>query len=210
MGSGATAMDAGSHAFLWSRGELTDLTKLGSLGGPVNGAFNVNELGHVVGISSTGGGALLGVLWRNGEFTNLSSLTADGDDCSQPNRTNSQHQIVGLSFFCETGESHAFLWENGEIVDLDSLIPSDSGLELIGAGWINESGVIAAQAILTAGDNIGANPAVLLFPDGEWETDGRVASPSGSDKAAIFFRSKRDDCKDAANHSFLYDQGRAG
>jgi len=62
VGFGLTSMDAGSHAFLWSRGELTDLTNLGTLGGPVNAAFNVNELGHVIGASTTTGGALLAVL----------------------------------------------------------------------------------------------------------------------------------------------------
>ena len=127
---------------------------------------------------------LLAVLWRNGEFINLSSLTADGDNCSQPARINSRDQIVGISYSCETGEQHAFLWENGEMVDLNSLIPSTSGLELLGAGWINESGVIAAQAILTAGVNSGAQRAVLLFPDGKYQGDGGVASSSGASNAA--------------------------
>jgi hypothetical protein len=72
------------------------------------------------------------------------------------------------------------------MVDLDSLIPGTSGLELIGAGWINESGVIAAQAILTAGVNSGAQRAVLLFPDREYQGDGGVASSPGADNAAIF------------------------
>jgi probable HAF family extracellular repeat protein len=184
VGSGATANEAGSHAFLWSQGKLTDLTELGTLGS-VNGALNVNELGHVVGISSTTPPTFLAVLWRNGEFINLSSLTADGDDCSSPARINSRDQIVGNSYSCTTGEGHAFLWENGEMVNLNSLIPSTSGLELIGAGWINESGVIAAQAMLTAGVNSGGQRAVLLFPDGKYQGDGGVASSSGADHAAI-------------------------
>jgi probable HAF family extracellular repeat protein len=127
----------------------------------------------------------LAVLWRNGEFINLSSLTADGDNCSQPARINSRDQIVGISYSCETGEQHAFLWENGEMVDLNSLIPSTSGLELTGAGWINESGVIVAEAILTAGVDSGAQRAVLLFPDGKYQGDGGVASSPGLDNAAI-------------------------
>ena len=63
-------------------------------------------------------------------------------------------------------------------MDLNSLIPSTSGLELIGAGWVNESGVIAAQAILTAGVNSGAQRAVLLFPNGKYQGDGGVPSIS--------------------------------
>jgi probable HAF family extracellular repeat protein len=52
VGSGTIPMDRGSRAFLWSRGKLTDLTNLGTLGGRVDSAFNVNELGHVVGVSA--------------------------------------------------------------------------------------------------------------------------------------------------------------
>jgi probable HAF family extracellular repeat protein len=40
--------------------------------------------------------------------------------------------VVGDSLSCDGSAHHAFLWEDGELVDLDSLIPPGSTLELVG------------------------------------------------------------------------------
>jgi uncharacterized membrane protein len=48
--------------------------------------------------------------------------------------------------------SHAFLWENGKIVDLNSLISHGSDLQLQVAGNINNSGEIAGIGVLPNGD----------------------------------------------------------
>jgi probable HAF family extracellular repeat protein len=172
--------DVHYHAFLWSEGHVTDLTETGSLGANQDSAFNVNERGHVVGVSTSRSGAFLAVLWRDGKFTNLMSLGTEGDDCSEPLRINSSDQIVGVSFSCQTGAEHAFLWERGEMVDLNSLIPADSGFELESANWIDEDGVIAAQAILTAGPDAGASRAVLLYPTGECRDAAPAAAPNNT------------------------------
>jgi probable HAF family extracellular repeat protein len=182
VGFGTLPGESLNHAFLWNDGKLTDLTNVGSLGAQQDSAFNVNEEGHVVGVSVTPEGTILSVLWRNGEFTNLTSLSAQGDDCSEPFRINSEDQVVGLSFSCETGVQHAFLWERGEMVDLNSLIPADSGLQLLAANWIDDDGVIAAQAVVTAGDASGASRAVLLIPAGE--CSARLPSASANHEAA--------------------------
>ncbi len=171
VGYGDLYGDVDFHPFLWEAGRVTDLFTVGSLGGASGSALNVNELGHVVGFSSTAEGTILAVLWRNREFVNLGSLS--GDDCSAPFSINSQDQIVGMSGSCATGVVRAFLWENGEMVDLNTLIPRNSGVQLESADWINEDGEIAAQAVLTAN---GAARAILLIPSGEWDSDTRVAS----------------------------------
>jgi probable HAF family extracellular repeat protein len=179
VGFGTLAGEIFSHAFLWSHGKLTDLTSIGSLGAADqqgDTAYNVNEQGHVVGGSTTTEGAFLGVLWRDGELVNLMSLSAEGDDCSQPLRINSHDQIVGVSFSCETGTEHAFVWENGSMADLNALIPADSGIELVYAGWINDAGMIAGQGVLTSGADAGASRAVLLIPTGECRDNAEAAS----------------------------------
>lgn len=200
VGFGTLAGEAASHPFVWSRGKLTDLYNVGNLEGAGNSALNVNTLGHVIGADTNTEGALLAVLWRNGTFTNLESLSAEGDDCSEPFRINSQDQIVGVSFSCETGVEHAFIWEDGEMQDLNALIPAGAGLELESADWINDSGVIAAQAVLTEGPNAGTTRAVLLIPSANWSgaaSSAVIATPKPaagaarpSDSASVILKRK--------------------
>jgi probable HAF family extracellular repeat protein len=64
---------------------------------------------------------------------------------------NSQGQIVGDSDATPTGEHcdgpHAFLYENGTILDLNDLIPADSGWTLSRAFALNDSGAIVGAGI---------------------------------------------------------------
>jgi probable HAF family extracellular repeat protein len=182
VGFGTLKGETAAHPFLWQDGKLEDLSTVGTLGGTESSAFNVNEFGHVVGISyTTGNAAVHAVLWRGKEFVDLSTLS--GDDCSEPFRINNRGQIVGMSFSCETGVEHAFLWERGHMVDLNSRIPADSGLQLEEGQWINDDGMIAAQAVSTSGPNPGASLAVLLIPDGDCGEDA-VSAPAVTAAAA--------------------------
>jgi probable HAF family extracellular repeat protein len=183
VGFGTVPGEAGAHPFLWQKGKLKDLFLVGNLGGNLNSAYNVNERGDVVGIAAlSDNSAFHAVLWpHDGAFTDLKTLA--GDPCSQPYRINSHNQIVGFSGACDFSTQHAFLWENGEMVDLDTLIPSDSGIQLSTANWITERGEIAAQATLTKG---GAYRAVLLIPDGDCDGDcaARVAARHDEQRSA--------------------------
>ena len=185
MGFGSLAGELSFHAFVWKSGTLTDLSTTGSLGAGADFAFNVSERGHVVGISTTPAGAILAVLWRDGTFTNLSSLSAEGDDNSEPFRINSRDQVVGASFSSATGMQHAFIWENGRMADLNALIPASAGLSLLSANWIDDDGVIAALATVTAGPDTGTERAVLLFPTGRWEDDASTRSAVAPSAAMI-------------------------
>jgi len=184
VGFGTLKGETEAHPFLWQHGKLQDLSKVGTLGGMQSSAFNVNDSGQVVGISYTADNAALhAVLWRRQKFIDLSTLS--GDDCSEPYRINNRGQIVGVSFSCETGVEHAFLWKDGHMVDLNRRIPADSGLELQSGNWINDEGVIAAQAVLTSGPEVGASRAVLLIPDGDCDGDdvGALANVATAEAA---------------------------
>ena len=129
------------HAFLWTpSGGLQDLP---TLGGDFGEATEINEDGDVVGWSTTPGDhALHSFLWRKGEVTDLG--TVGSDPCSEDASINSAGQIVGdsLGSDCNT-RLHAFLWENGgPMVDLNSLIPTGSGLHLVWGLAINDRGEI--------------------------------------------------------------------
>jgi probable HAF family extracellular repeat protein len=173
--------DLHPHPFLWDNGKVTDLFTVGNLGGSFGGGLNVNEEGHVVGIASLPGDeSSHGVLWREIEFVDLKTLP--GDTCSEPTFINSHDQIVGVSAPCDFSSQRAFLWENGEMVDLNLLIPADSGIQLVSADWINENGDIAAQGVLTAN---GDTRAVFLIPEGGCNNECEAAISASQHQAEL-------------------------
>jgi probable HAF family extracellular repeat protein len=143
-GSMMVAGNQFAHAFLWDGEKLLDLR---TLGGNFSFARGINDAGAVVGLAWLPGDQLKhGVLWRDGVMTDLGTL--GGDPCSDAISVNSKGQVVGASQSAAGGcglWTTAFLWENGgPSVDLNSLVPSGSGVHLTAALWVNESGEIAA------------------------------------------------------------------
>jgi len=147
-----------AHAFLWEKGILTDLGTLP--GGDGSSARWINEAGDIVGLSQAGM-IYHAVLWkRQGKHFKITDLGTI-DPCSIAQSINLEGQIVGESENCDGIPRHAFLWENGgPIVDLNTVIPPNSGLTLILAVTINDRGEIAGQAT----DADGNNHAFLLIP----------------------------------------------
>ncbi len=158
------AGDLTAHPFLWRKGSLKDL---GIFGGTFGQATSINDAGEIVGGSTNQNDqAFLAFLWKNGVMTDLGTVA--GDDCSSADYISSGGQIVGLSFGCAGGPSHAFLWDgSGPMIDLNTVVPAGSGLTLAEATFINDRGEILVQGSLPNGDT----HAVLLIPceDG---TDG--------------------------------------
>lgn len=72
--------------------------------------------------------------------------TLPGDTLSEATGINDQGQVVGVSF----PSSHAFLWEDGMMTDLNSLVLPGSSLSLISTGDINDRGEITGQACVLA------------------------------------------------------------
>jgi probable HAF family extracellular repeat protein len=66
----------------------------------------------------------------------------DGDCFSWAHAVNSRTQVVGQSFSCDGSIIHTFLWENGSMVDLNTLVPA-SNLRLVDTRSMNERGEIA-------------------------------------------------------------------
>jgi probable HAF family extracellular repeat protein len=135
---------------------------LGTLGGTFGLANWVNEKGDVVGTASTQGEqARLGFLWKNGIIRNLGVLA--GDACSVAININAQDQIVGSSVLaanCSSDSGRAFLWEDGDLIDLNSDVPAGSALTLTQGEFINDRGEILASATLPNGDL----RSILLIP----------------------------------------------
>jgi probable HAF family extracellular repeat protein len=164
-GQSSVVGDATTHPFLWP-GQNGKIQDLGTLGGSYGASNGINEAGDVVGYASTAGDQVeFAFLWRKGTMTNLGSL--NGDPCSTANAINSQGQVVGISTStCDysTGRK-AFLWENGSMVDLNTLTSRDPGMQLSLAETINDRGEIAVNGTPSGcGVVEECGHAVLLIP----------------------------------------------
>ena len=156
-------VSSGMHATEWQSGAVTDLG--GLQGADYSAAYAVNSGGDVVGGSRTdasSGAPTHAFLYRQGAMTDLGTLA--GDATSSANSINDSGQIVGLS----QGDvaSRAFLYQNGQMYDLNALInPADPLLGLVTfaeAVSISASGWIAVNG--TDSRDPGWTRAFLLIP----------------------------------------------
>jgi probable HAF family extracellular repeat protein len=152
-GISTVAGDSYQRAFLWEHGSLRDL---GGFEGKNTGAIAINEKGEVVGFAQHA------VLWKHvGELIDLG--TVGSDPCSFAQGINDEDQVVGDSSPSDCvnyDTSRGFLWENGSIADLNTLIPPNSPLYVIYAYTINNRGEIAVNGI----DANGIEQAAVLVP----------------------------------------------
>jgi probable HAF family extracellular repeat protein len=173
------------HPFLWDGKKLIDL---GTFGGDQDWGNWINDAGEVVGQGAfPGDQEFHGFLWKNGKKTDLGVLP--GDFLSDTAVINSQSQIVGSSG--NSTSSSAVLWENGQIVDLNTLVAAGSGLTLYVARSINDQGEIAALAV----DSSGNNHAVLLIP-----CDGKHPRVEGCNYNMVDTSSLRPAVREASGH----------
>jgi probable HAF family extracellular repeat protein len=158
--------DLNGRAFLWAHGSMQDLGTLGG-GFTFSEANAINDKGEIAGHTSTADGAFRGFRWARGVMTDLGSVP--GYDCSNTSSINASGQIAGWAYPCDqSSPDHAVLWEKGRPgVDLNTLVPPGSGLELIDAEFISDRGEIGGLAFLPNGDAHG----FLLIPN---EHDGDV------------------------------------
>jgi len=145
IGQASLAGDIAFHPFLWDKGVLRDL---GTLGGDNGNPIWINDAGDVVGEADLPDSQTHhAFLWRKGVMTDLGTL--DGN--SHATAVNSRGQVVG--YFSVSGRTeppfrHPFIWEkDGPMVDLNTLIPANSGLELVSADNINERGEIVGVGV---------------------------------------------------------------
>jgi probable HAF family extracellular repeat protein len=138
----AYAADGSTHAFLYSAGVMVDL---GALAGNFSEATAVNNIGQVVGQTDTPSGFGEAFLFSGGIMKNLGF--ASGCVTGVANGINDSSQVVGLCTNA-VGQEFAVMYSCGAWVNLNSLLPVNSGWQLITANAINDSGQIVGQGIL--------------------------------------------------------------
>ena len=166
------------HALLWKNSKVTDL---GNLGGPTgqaggNAAYSVNNRGEVVGSSDLPGDTTFhAFLWtRKTGMRDLGTLS--GDLASNAISINDSGSVVGVSLDANFNP-RAYVWRNGMMTDLNSLIAGDSPLYLLTGCSINNRGEITGLGLTSTGEI----HTYLATP----KRDGEDISPSANSRRIL-------------------------
>ena len=163
LGQSNLAGDQTSDPFLWDGEKLIDLFTDTVGGNPIT-ANALNDAGEIVGFAAFPNGAFDAYLWKGGVATDLGTLA--GDCFSEAVAINSKGQVVGYSFSCASNTQRSFLWENGSMVDLNTLIRPNSDLQLVETIAINDRGEIAGDGVPSGcvGGDAPCGHAYVLIP----------------------------------------------
>jgi len=155
-GSSLTLANTTPHACLWVGGVARDL---GGLGGARAQAWAIADDGSVVGFSELPGGPAHAVLYKVDAAGSVLSRTDLGSlrpgASSFAAGVNLNGEIVG------TSDGRAFLWQDGQLTDLNTLIDPASGWRLDFASAINDDGAIVGWGL-----HHGQPRAFLMSPAG--------------------------------------------
>ncbi|HEY2476117.1 MAG TPA: hypothetical protein VGI19_15120 [Candidatus Cybelea sp.] len=155
--SGSCAVPT-THAVLWQT--ASSPVNLGTLGGSVNVALDINNRRQIIGNSDLYGNMVTHTfLWQRGTMRDLGTLPGDLD--SFAGGINDEGQVVGQS--CDaSGNCRGYLWQNGSIYDLNTLIAPNKNVNIPFGSNINDSGQITGATV----DTQGIEQAVVLVPRG--------------------------------------------
>jgi probable HAF family extracellular repeat protein len=172
---GGAAIGNFFHAFRFQNGTMTDLGTVGD--DEQSYAFAINDAGDIAGQSINGLGGLQvrsdwagnsgfvgyvasrAIVWRNGAILDLGAL--GGTDAAAFG-INNAGDVVGSAQVSTAVNRiwHAFIYRNGVMIDLNTLLPSQSGWTLNTAYGINDTGQIVGE-----GTYNGQIRPFLLTPD---------------------------------------------
>ncbi len=147
-----------THAFQWENGQMIDLGTLPGFNGST--AYDINDAGQAIGYSwNTITKESHATLWSNGQITDLGTL---GGNISAAVAINNKGQVAGFGNTTGNGGfNHGFIWEDGTMADVNSLIAADSGWFLQQINGINDRGQMVGQGINSA---TGKQHGFLLNP----------------------------------------------
>lgn len=146
--------DSTVHAFLWTPKD--GMRDIGTLpGGSYSHAGFINDAGEIAGFSTAGPDANGHVkrrafLWSNGVMRDLGTIDGESSDAAGLNNLG---QVVGGTFVPGGRDIRGWVAaRGGQAVDLNTLIPANSGYFIVTAMDINDAGEIAVRAITANGE----------------------------------------------------------
>ncbi len=184
-GQVAVCYNGNDHAALYSNGAMTDLGTLpvpGIWGSGYSQASGINNSGQVIGYASY---ALRhgyppywyesvdhAFLYTNGTMTDLGTLP--GRTKSYADGINDSGQVVGFCMNSTGGPGGAFLYDGRQMIDLNGLLPANSGWRLAGASAINNQGQIVGWGSY----NGRGNNQEFLLNVGAWWLTTKLSVPN--------------------------------
>jgi probable HAF family extracellular repeat protein len=150
-----------SHAVVWQNGKPIDLGNLGPNGipGAGNHACAINNRGQAVGHTTSNAGTVAFLWTRETGMRGLGTL--GGDFASFALGINDGGVVVGESVGPDFSTLRAFLWENGTMTDLNTVVDANpANLYLLLGESINSSGEIIGLAV----DQAGLSHGFLAIP----------------------------------------------
>ena len=153
-----------THAVMWKDKTAFVLQDLGGTGS--NFAYVINNRGQIAGQIGTADGTTFHAgAWLNGADGAVTDLgVLPGDFAAFATGINIRGQVVGNNFDASFNWSHGFIWQDGVMTDLNTLIPADSSLFIISASNINDRGQISGMGTVQTGPHAGDIHAYLLTP----------------------------------------------
>ncbi|QPI52345.1 FxDxF family PEP-CTERM protein [Massilia antarctica] len=149
-----------NRAFIYQNGRMTDL---GAFEGGTSVAKDINDAGLIIGQSAHGSDRQLlsAFVYSNGVMTDLGwspQYTSSASDI------NNLGEVIGYGADAY-GQQHGFIYQNGQLVQLDTAVDPLAGWNIKTTYSINDQGQILANAC-----KLGVCGTVLLSPVPEPET----------------------------------------
>ncbi|MGI8962430.1 MAG: PEP-CTERM sorting domain-containing protein [Bryobacteraceae bacterium] len=118
---------------------------LGTLGGAYSYGMAINNAGEIAGSAQTSQGLMKAAVWNGGKITDLGTL---GGSQSYAYGVNGAGTVVGSSWSTGNLAMHGFIDTGGVMIDLNQLLPVNSGWTIDAAYGINDSGDIVGTGTL--------------------------------------------------------------
>lgn len=180
---GFTYSEAGPYAFLYSDGAMT---ALGTLGGNISGALDINDSGQIVGWSETASGAIHGFTYSNGSMLDFGGV--------QISAINNSGQLLLVN-----ADGDVSIYTGGDTVGISGVSGSDYY-----ASALNNLGQVVGNELLAGGVW-----RALLYFNGEQIELGTLGGTGGeaydiNDAMQIVGQA---DAEDGMKHAFLFQSG---